>query len=534
MRFLEKLVLFVALVVVFIALICADLATAAPDCNGLLHARIHKGSITDTLIVSATGSSPEYCKVTGKLYPEVGFELRLPTTGWNKKLLHVGGGGLCGSIPTNSGNDALNRGYAVVGTDAGHSPYVPLPGGGDDGSWAYDNPQGEVDFAYRAVHIVTVAAKQLVKEFYGRGPKYSYFRGCSTGGRQALMEAHQFAGDFEGIIAGDPHPYFAGYSVVLDGWYDTVNYDAALGQNTLTTDKVEVLRKAVYSTCDDIDGLKDSVIDDPRRCDFDAASITCTAGMDPSTCLTAQQVEVVKKLYDGPKDSRGRYVWFGGLGKGSENVWPNVYVANSGLSIMGKMAQEMLRYMMFRKDPGPSYSLFDFNYDTDLRRLKRASELYNPVSYGHLQEFKRHGGKLLMYTGWADPHNALSTVHYYQEMSKIYGEKRIKEWFRFFPVPGMNHCSGGPGPNRFDMLTALENWVENNVAPDRIIASGGTAAPSAGRTRPLCPYPLVARYTGNGSTDAAENFACVKPDYTIPTYPWEHMRFPWEGARSMK
>jgi feruloyl esterase len=528
MGFLQKSTGVYAILFFFIFTIGGALAAAGNNCETLLKHRINEGRIDAASIVPAGNGLPEYCKVTGTLKPAVGFELRLPTTGWNNKLLHVGGGGMCGSIPIGGpmgGDNQLKRGYAIVGTDAGHSARKALPGGGDDGTWAYNNQQAEVDFAYRAVHIVTVTAKQIAKDFYGYGPRFSYFSGCSTGGRQALMEAHRFPKDFDGIIAGDPHPYYTGYAVVLDGWYDRVNNDATLVHNILTTDKVEVLRQAVYKACDEIDGLKDDIIDDPRRCDFDPASLTCTSGADPATCLTAQQVDVAKKLYDGPKTSTGKYVYFGGLTKGSENRWPGSYIVNSGLTVLGKMSQENLRYLMFPNDPGPTYTLFDFNYDTDLEKLRPATNLYNPASYGNLGDFKRYGGKLLMYTGWADAHNALGTVHYYQEMTEIYGETRIKDWFRFFTVPGMNHCAGGPGPNTFDMLTALENWIENGVAPERIIAAGGTIPT---RTRPLCPYPTVARYVGSGSIDKAENFACVEPDYVIPDYPWQHMKFPWE------
>jgi feruloyl esterase len=508
---------------------CGVVSAGQPmACESLL-ASTQGGQINTAQVVPAGGGLPEYCQVKGTLEPAVNYELRLPTTTWNGKFLHVGGGSRCGDIRISSGNSALVRGYAIVNTDCGH-----IKNPADDCDFGYNNDQAEIDYGYRAVHIVTDAAKHLIKDFYSRPPKFSYFQGCSTGGRQALIEVQRFPKDFDGVIAGDPIMYYTGQSIVQHGWSAIAN-NGADGKPILTVNKLAFISTAAHAACDGLDGLVDGIIDDPRRCNFDPTTLMCPGGGTGSDCLSAAQVEVVKKYYEGPKDSSGTPLFFGGYPPGSEPSWSGQYIDPTGASSMAlfaKAAEGHLRYLAFNIDPGPTYKfLTDFDLDTDVAKLHERAWEYN-ASDPDIRQFRDHGGKLILYAGGYDSamYNFLS--YYYNQVAKqTGGSSKTQKWFRLFMVPGMNHCSGGPGPNTFDMLTALEDWVEHHKAPDRIIASHVTSG-NVDRTRPLCPYPQVARWNGNGGTDGinyAENFNCVKPDYKLPPNFWDNIEcFPWD------
>ncbi len=458
------------------------------------------GANDEVEVIEESPTLPEYCKVAGALSKRIGFEIRLPTTIWNGKFYMTGCGGFCGNVNADACNAALARGYAIAATDGGHTA------GSGDGSWGYNDIRAEVAWAFGAVHRVANHAKAQIRRHYGEGPEYSYFAGCSGGGREALMSAQKFPNDFDGIISGDPANFQAYLAGVSQSWIEQAQFDDS-GARIFTVADSAVVGQAVYASCDDLDGLADGVIDDPRNCNIDPADLACPA-TDP--CLDPAAVDALAKIWDSPRNSDGQALYPGGLPQGSEPLWPGFSVGfGDGLSGGGNFAQEYLRYLAFPRDPGPDYSLFDFDFDTDVNRLKPRAHLYNATS-NDLSGFEANGGKLLVYHGWADPLiTPYGTVAWYEDLTANSGGlTATQDWARLFMFPGLGHCSGGPGPNQFDTLTLMEDWVERGDAPERIIATGGVVPD---RTRPVYPYPTVARYGGSGSIDDANNFVPVAP-----------------------
>jgi feruloyl esterase len=456
-------------------------------------------TITSATLIPAGGGLPEYCQVQGHVDTGIGFEVRLPT-GWNGKLYFQGSGGFAGNIP--APGPGLVSGYAVATTDTGHQGAVPGPA--TDASWALNNPDRQIDFAYRAVHVATVAAKQIVQAFYGRPPARSYFEGCSTGGRQALMEAQRYPADFNGIIAGAPALDQTG-AVVAENWNAQ-----ALHVAPLPMDKVSLLAGEVLAECDAKDGLVDGLIGDPRRCRFDPGTLQCPAG-DAPDCLTPEQVRTVRMMYSGPVNSQGDRIYLGfpqGHEDGADG-WP-LWITGNGTATPRAFAfqDQFLHFFIF----GPTFDTLTFNFDTDPARLAPAAEFLNATN-PDLSVFEANGGKLIMWQGWSDPNlTPFRSVRYFLATVDAFGAGNAEDrarFFRLFMAPGVHHCSGGPGPNTFDLLTPLENWVEGGIAPDRIIASHITGG-MVDRTRPLCPYPQEARYSGSGSIDDAANFVCSR------------------------
>jgi feruloyl esterase len=491
-------------------------------------------TLTAVTLVPATGTLPEYCRVDGYVTtPEpvntVNFRLGLPTL-WNGKFYFQGVGGFGGTI--GALDAGLVRGYASASTDTGHQAVST------DASWAFNNPAKKVDYGYRGTHVTTVAAQRLTRAFYGHAVQHAYFSGCSNGGRQALMEVQRYPDDYDGVIAGDPSLGLKGFAPIAAGAstpsrigiYQTLLADR---DHYLPATKLPLLAQAVLAACDGKDGLVDGLISDPRQCTFDPASLQCPSGDGPD-CLTAGQVETLDVLYHGVTNSAGELV-AEGFPMGHEDgptgwqLWivgsdpthlaeqPDGALTFTGTSpgtgdppLGFAFLNDGLRYLSFAVDD-PTYDYRTFNLDTDLPRLDLMATIRDPAD-PDLVEFKDDHGKLLLYHGWADPAlSALSTIRYYEDVVQAIGSARETAAFaRLFLVPGMNHCTGGPGPNVFDALTALERWVEQGIAPDQIIASHLTAG-VIDRTRPLCPYPQVARYVGTGSIDAAENFTCTPP-----------------------
>lgn len=480
----------------------SDDPTAA--CERLL--RGESGRVGEVEIVAAADQLPEYCRVVGAVSQTINYEVRLPTTEWNGKFYMTGCGGFCGNVNADACNGALTRGYAIAATDGGHSASAV------DGSWGLDDRQAEVDWANRAVHLVANNTKGLIREYYRVGPAYSYFSGCSGGGREALMSAQRHPSDFDGIIAGAPansQAYLAGISQT---WIELAQFDDS-GNRVFGVDKLGLIGAAVYGQCDGIDGLVDGQIDDPRNCDFEPASLQCPAGTTGPDCLTPDEVDALTKIYDSPRNTAGDALYPGGLPAGSETMWFFLSVGfGNNLSIGGRFAQEYHRYLAYPKDPGESFSLFDFDFDANADDLDAMANIYNATS-PNLNGFQANGGKLLMYHGYADPLiTPFGTIAYYESVvDKIGGDAATQDFARLFMLPGMGHCGGGPGPSVFDLLTPLENWVENGVAPDNIVASRFAADGTVDRTRPVFPYPMVARYDGTGSTDDAANFIGVIP-----------------------
>ena len=464
------------------------------------------GRVSQVEIVDSSTQLPEYCRVVGTLSKTINYEVRLPTTSWNGKFYMTGCGGFCGNVNADACNDALARGYAIAATDGGHTA------GAVDGSWGLNDRQAEIDWAFQAVHSVAGNSKRLISEYYGEPPAYSYFSGCSGGGREALMSAQRFPNDFDGIIAGAPANFQAYLAGVAQTWTELVQFDEA-GNRIFGVEKLGIIGAAVYDHCDGIDGLVDGQIDDPRNCDFDPGSIACPTGVDEPDCLNPDEVGALTKIYDGARNSAGVPLYPGGMPAGSEQLWFFLSVGfGNNLSIGGSFAQEYHRYLAYTNDPGESFSLFDFDFDTDVAKLGPMSNIYNATK-PNLGGFEANGGKLMMYHGYADQLiTPFGTIDYYEDVvDRMGGLSATQDFARLFMLPGMGHCGGGPGPNVVDLLTPMEDWVENGIAPEQIIASRVAADGTVDRTRPVYPFPAVARYDGSGSTDDASNFVAVTP-----------------------
>jgi feruloyl esterase len=472
--------------------------------------------ISSAEIVDATDQLPEHCRVRGYVSPKVRFELQLPTRGdWNGNFLFGGCGGLCGSVdPTNCG-DALPRGYAAATTDTGHEgiDYLGLGPGGEvvDTLWAYGDEAAVVDFAHRGVHVATVATKTLTEAFYEDKIGYSYFVGCSQGGRQAMVEAQRYPEDFDGILARDPGLDYR--AVQLDWtWAANTNLDDN-GKPIITAEDVSLIQEAVMDSCDRVDGLEDGLIDDPRRCEFDPEALRCEEG-DSGDCLTEQQVETLRRLYGPPVNSRGRAVSTGGLLHGSEGEWVEAITGTDELPSVAKiLGDDLLRYLSFDEDPGPDYDPRTFDFDKDPAKMGESFELLGATD-PDLSSFRDAGGKLILVRGWADGQlSPASTVTYYERaVERMGGSEATQEFFRLFMVPGKNHCAGDTFGGPPEVLTVLEDWVERGVAPDRLEVEYQDEDGNAARTRPVFPYPLVARYDGSGSIDEASNFESAEPE----------------------
>jgi feruloyl esterase len=359
------------------------------------------------------------------------------------------------------------------------------------------HPEKIVDWAYRSIHEMTTIAKSVVTEAEGRAPAHAYFSGCSTGGQQALSEAQRYPADYDGIVAGDPGNNRVNLIYgFLWSWLATHDSD---GTPILPSAKLPALAKAAVASCDKNDGVEDGLIGDPRTCHFDPAVMACP-GDETNSCLMPRQIDAVRRVYAGAKTKSGQQL-YPGWAPGSEAGW-GTYITNP---------KEPVRISLFRDwvFQAPAWDPRSFDWDKDVATVNAKYPFLNAMStdYG---AFRARGGKLIMYTGTADPVvSPLDTFAYYDSVVKAAGGiGAAQSFYRFFPVPGMAHCGGGAGPNTFDALAAITAWVEQKQAPDSIAASHATNG-VADRTRPLCAYPAVARYKGNGSIDDATNFSCV-------------------------
>ena len=469
-------------------------------------------TITGAKVVDATGTQPSFCQVDGHVAVpgnEVNIRVGLPHR-WNGKFYFSGVGGLGGQMGVLTAG--LARGYASASTDTGHLASDP--------TWG-SNRAKELDYGHRGTHVTAVAGKELTAAFYGRPAQHAYFNGCSNGGRQALMEVQRYPSDFDGIIAGDPAtgtPMQAGRALVFQKLL-------ASNESYLPIEKIEMLSKATLAACDATDGLKDGLITDPQKCAFKPDSLKCT-GADGPSCLTAPQLDVVKQIYGGARLADGTVYAYGfPFGhEGGASGWrawttgtvPPTRQADGTLNFAANppsgfaLSEQNFRFLML-DDDDPAFNWRLFRLDRDLPRLKIMTDILSPLD-PDLRPFKARGGKLLMYHGWSDPAiSAYGTVDYYEKVGRVVGgQKELESFARLYLVPGMHHCSGGPGPNEFDMLTVLENWVERNVAPAPVVATHKTNG-TVDRTRPLCPHPQVARYSGTGSVDDAAHFRCEAP-----------------------
>ena len=486
----------------------ADLRAA--DCRRIAQLTVHDYSILSAEFVDATDRTPARCRVLGVLPPEIVFHVVLPVV-WNGRILMTGNGGYGGTPPNAPGrlrqaDRIASDGFVAVNTNTGHDRRAePLA------SFALNNRQKEIDFGFRAVHLTIQTAKELTALYYGREPDYSYWESCSTGGRQGLMEAQRFPDDFDGIIVGAPVVDHT-TSEIWGAWNAK-----ALEEAPISLEQVGLVAEAVYDRCDSLDGLEDGLLDDPRVCDFDPArDLPRCVDSGSDGCFSDAEVATLKKLYGGVV-SRGTTL-FPGLPLGAEasppgrrraqSGWRGWVINENGPSWQLEFAESFLRYMAFEPDD-PDYDWRSFDFDSDPYKMDFIRSILDPTD-PDLTPFRDAGGKMLMYFGWADTGvNPLMGVNYYEEVQRVSGPD-ADEYFRLFMVPGMFHCAGGLGVSRVDYRKALIDWVEAGQAPDRLVGArliGGQTE----MTRPLCPYPEVARYDGAGDPNSAESFTCVSP-----------------------
>jgi feruloyl esterase len=506
---------------------------SAPECEALAGLKLADTTITSSKVVPAgpftppgargggRGNPPQlpsFCQVHGVLKPtptsNIQFEVWLPADNWNGKLQVVGNGGLAGTISYPAMATALREGFATASTDTGHTS-------AESAAWQQDRER-LIDYSYRGLHLTTVDAKAIVDKYYTEQAKKSYYTGCSTGGKQGLMEAQRYPADFDGILAGDAANFWT-HQMASEVWNGVVT---STPETTLPKEKLQLLQDATIAACDALDGAKDGLVSDPKRCKFDPAKLQC-AGADGPMCLTAAQVGAVKKLYEGPTNPRTGKKLYPGFYPGGEMGWAANTVINHDKK-SGVSSYDFWGFAFFKKGDWP-YPVFDFD-----KNVQRADEDLAPITNAtdpNLEEFRKLGHKLIYYHGAADPLiPAQNGVDYFETVVAV--EKSLSQaqsFYRAFLVPGLYHCAGGPGPIGFgtsqpapasqrdadhDALKALERWVEQGAAPAKIIGTkyvDGDPAKGVALQRPLCPYPQVAMYNGSGEMKDAASFTCKVP-----------------------
>ena len=452
----------------------------------------------------ATAGTPEFCRLLLQAQPEIRIEVSLPKN-WNRRLYMFGNGGYAGESLEAAGrvahrNAALRLGFAVTQTNTGHDAVrEPL-------ATFTVNQQKLLDYAFRSLHVTAETAKRAAEAYYGRRPERSYYNGCSTGGRQGLILAQRYPEDFDGIIVGAPALDHAGIRLRSISTYQEVT------KAPIPVSKLKLLADRVYARCDEKDGLKDGLISDPRQCDFQASrDLPVCAGADASDCFTPAQVKTLETIYadlvlNGKRVAPGVPAGAEIAGPNGRSGWDGWIVREGELSQSALYAESGVRYMVFPK-PDPAYDLARFNLERDAPLFDWAATLMSATA-PDLSRFRQRGGKILMYFGWADPAlNPMMGVGYYESVLRRMGDG-TRDFFRLYMMPGVFHCSGGVGPACFDPLARVIPWVEQGKAPGAIVASQMDGEKVV-RTRPICPYPEMARYQGRGSPDDAESFRCA-------------------------
>jgi feruloyl esterase len=501
----------------------ASASVQAGDCAGLVGMQLRAGGMVESATLANAGETwqPEglpipltipkaVCQIIVALQPVEGSRITaavwLPGEAeWNGRFVASGSGGFAGSItePQTSAYLALQHGYASAGTDSGHRANAL------DASWALNNAVAVEDWAHRANHVTSEAAKQLIEVFYGRRAERSYFNGCSNGGREALMQAARYPHDYDGIISGAPA---MGFTEVMTSFAWNARAVQTPG-GELSPENLTLLNNAVLARCDALDGVRDGVIEHPPSCSFDPAELRCTS-RNRGACLTDAQIATVNAIRQGPRTSSGQQIW-PGFELSSEPGWSGWIIGpTAGHRVF---AENFFRYMVHSD---PEWTLDRFDLDRDYARANASVGALIDSDNPDLSAFFRSGGKLLMYTGWLDPAiSPRSTIDHYEAIRQRVGAAHEDD-IRLFVAPGMNHCVGGPGPSSFDSLAAIDQWVDTGEAPEQIVAArhANFLAGILGRpetivsTRPLCAWPQRAVYRGEGSTDDAANFSCAAPD----------------------
>ncbi|MFL2771720.1 MAG: tannase/feruloyl esterase family alpha/beta hydrolase [Rhodospirillaceae bacterium] len=472
--------------------------------------------ILNSQLDTAADGLPESCRVDGLIAPNTHFELRMPTETWNGKFLMFGCGGYCGFIDSLRSDPGLAQNYAVVLTDMGHQ--------GRSWLFAYNNLQGEIDFGFRSTHTVAVASKEIIDHYYGNRAEKNYFMGCSTGGRQAMVEAQRFPRDFDGIIAGAPVYDETGDGAHFVLWSPLANMDED-GNAIMNPSKLPMIRRAVMDQCDAADGLEDNILQDPQVCNWEPEKIQCRTPFGGDDCLTRDEVNVVKKIYSGATNSEGE-PWYFGMSVGSEYTWTPEFIqedkVGDWLEGPQSFGEEFITTMPFFYDPPVGTPANTYDFDKDPPRMGLTEWLYNAQN-PDLRKFKKNGGKLILYHGWDDDQIPPGiSIDYYQTATRTMGgQENTKDFFRLFMMPSMLHCiMGGPGGTEVDWVGVLEDWVENGEAPDKVLVhrmkQTGYGLPRPrhplgvsdfDQVRPVYAYPGVARYKGSGDTNDPDNWA---------------------------
>lgn len=482
---------------------CANLATLSlPDTSVTAAQSVAAGAfvppntpgrVMNAAQLQALAKLPAFCRVTLTSKPssdsDIRLEVWLPAAGWNGQLQAVGEGGLAGFIPYAFMAPALTQGYVTSGTDTGHV--------GGNAGFMPGHPEKLVDFAHRSTHTMAVTAKAVAAEFYGNPPTWSYYNACSGGGRHALTSAQRYPADFQGIVAGAASWDQARLDAARIGINLTVNRTP---ESRIPANKYPMIHTAVLQACDAADGVRDGVLEDPTKCSFDYAVLACR-GADGPSCLTAPQVESAKVMTSPFRDpAMGRVLLQSHLWPGAELQWGNL----GGPEPLANSLERVRNFHL--KDPTWSFRLPNIAADIE-RAVRMDNGLMASVNFD-LKPFFERGGKLLMWHGWSDPQvPAEHSTIFFNNVKRTVGADAERS-LALFMLPGVTHCGGGPGPDSFDKMAAISEWVERGRKPSRIIASHLTDG-RVDRTRPLCPFPQVARYNGQGSTDDAESFSCV-------------------------
>jgi hypothetical protein len=533
-------------------LAASHFAIAQNSCEALKNLKLDHGEVVSAKWVEAgtiqvpLGLPPKpesvpvrrHCEIAVVARPTsdsvINFTLWMPPQeDWNGKYLQLGSGGWGGSIPISGLIEPIAQGYAVAATDDGHQNQDALSS--VTPTWAPGHPEKVIDFGYRALHETATLSKTALLGYFNKPASRAYFKGCSDGGREALMEAERYPEDFDGIISGAPANnwthHFTGFvwnELALNG----------KPESRISAGQLPAIEKAALAACDEIDGVKDGLIGDPRKCHFDPSVLLCH-GDSGADCLTQPQIDALKEIYAGPKDPKTGEQIYPGFEPGTEaepGAWlgwilpPPQFPQSSIQSFFGNG----FFALVVHEDPKWDWHSMDFDVDVKAADEKIAPILnaYNP----DLRTFRDHGGKLIQYHGWGDAAVApQDSINFYEKVTAFLASnpdpraadaRDVQGFYRLFMVPGMGHCSGGPGPTSFgnaaadagtpvdadhDILMALDRWVTRGVAPDKLIGSGKLGGSTTVKiTRPLCPYPLTARYKGQGDSNVADSFECVK------------------------
>jgi len=472
---------------------------ASGDCKSFVSENAGGIRVVSAELIPAKDGVPEHCQINGIIPKEIGFQFNFPLA-WNGRVYMYGNGGYAGEDAESpreqaSRDVALKNGFATARTDTGHlASKEPL------GTFAVDRDK-VIDHGYRAVHETVTLAKRLAETFYGRVPSYSYWDGCSTGGRQGVMSAQRYPKDFNGIVAAAPTLRWT--DIMIKGLWN----QKALERGKFTPGSMATIFKAVVAKCDTTDGQKDGLIDDPRHCKFNPATDVkrCEANQPGDDCLTDTQAQALQDIYDGPKNASGKPIFVGQV-PGSEDATtlaPFVMMPDGSPNALKLFADSWMKYLAFES---PNYDPATFDFDRDPDHIRKIDEIFNPTT--DLNAFRDAGGKMITFWGWSD--NALNPqmgLNYYDEVVKKFGAAQTRDFYRFFLVPGLAHCRGGYGPNEVDALGVVIDWVEGGVAPDRLPAQMSKDGAVKYR-RAYCTYPQATKYKGSGETEDPRNYVC--------------------------